>query len=151
MKVGEAGSCPMVSHRGISVRLVLPDAVPANARIEGALEITNDGNEEVEVVSPHSNAAMNIVVFDRHWNAVPADSLGKANVAPQRSALAPGQTASFELIDLAFTTGTSRSSYRLRPGIYYALAIYHPGTARLPDQSFYPVAVPSNVAKLEVV
>jgi len=141
----------MASTQEISVRLVLPDAVQANSRIEGALQITNKGNEALEMVSPHFNAALNIVVFDSVWNEVRASSLGKAHIAHQRFELAPGQTVSFELIDLAFATGTSRMGYKLRSGVYYVLAIYHPGTARLPDRSSYPIAIASNVAKLAVV
>jgi len=141
----------MASTQDLSVRLVLPEAVPANARIEGALEITNEGSKAVEIVTPQFNAVLNIVVFDSLWNEIRAKSLGKAHIAHQRFELAPGQTMSFELIDLAFATGTSRMGYKLRPGVYYVLAIYHPGTARLPDQSSYPIAIASNVAKLAVV
>ena len=141
----------MATSQGISARLALPDAVHADSRIEGALEITNTSDQAVELVSPHFNAALNVVVFDRHWNQVRANSLGKAHVAHHRFELVPGQTVSFELIDLVFTTGTSRMGYRLPAGIYYVLAIYHPGTARLPDHSSYPIAIPSNVAELAVV
>jgi hypothetical protein len=141
----------MASTQEISARLVLPGAVHANSRIEGTLEITNRGSKAVEMVSPHFNAALNIVVFDSLWNEVPANSLGKAHIGHQRFELAPGQTVCFELIDLAFATGTSRMGYKLRSGVYYVLAIYHPGTARLPGQSSYPIAIASNVAKLAVV
>lgn len=134
----------------ISVRLALPDAVPVDCQIEGSLEITSRIDETIELVSPHCNAALNLVVFNSLWDEVRADSLGKAHIADQRFALAPGQAVRFELTDLAFTTGTSRMAYKLPSGTYYVLAIYHPGTTRRPDQSSYPIAVPSNLAKLTV-
>ena len=141
----------MVPTQEISIRLALPDTAAAGSRIDGILEITSSRNEPVVMASPNSNAALNIVVFDRLWNEVPANSLGKIHVAYQQFELAPEQTVSFELSDLAFTTGTARMRYNLQPGIYFVLAIYHPGTARLPDQSSYPIAVASNVVRLAVV
>lgn len=135
----------------ISVRLALPETVQAHSQIKGSLEITSRTDETVELVSPHCNAALNLVVFNSLWDEVRAGSLGKVHIADQRFELAPGQTVRFELTDLAFTTGSSRMAYKLPSGIYYVLAIYHPGTTRRPDQSSYPIAVPSNVAKLTVV
>lgn len=140
----------MTPTPGIAVRLRLPDAVEADSEIGGTLAITNEGEETVEVVRPHYNAALNLVVFDRLWNAVPATPLGKEQVAYERTPLPPGRTVEFELDGLAFTTGTSRMGYALEPGVYRVLAVYHPGTERLPERSSYPIAVPSNVETLAV-
>lgn len=144
-------SIAMMSTPEITVRLVLPDTVQVNSQIIGALEITNKDNEKIELISPDYNAALNLVVFDRFWNEVSANSVGKVHIAYERFELLSGQTISFELVDLTFTTGTSRMGYKLKSGIYYILAIYHPGTTKFPEQSSYPVAITSNVKKLVVI
>jgi hypothetical protein len=141
---------PMTSTPEITIRLVLPDSVAVNSQVKGALEITNTGDKKIELVSPSYNAALNLVVFDRLWNQVTANSLDKAHIAYERFELSPGQTTSIELADLTFTTGTSRMRHELKSGIYYVLAVYHPGTAKLPEESTYPFAIASNVRKLVV-
>lgn len=141
----------MASTPELAVRLVLPDTVQAGSQVQGALEITNKGKEKIELGAPKHNAALNLVVFDRFWNEVPPSSLGKAHIAYELFDLLPGQSIRFELANLTFTTGTSRMGYKLKPGVYYILAIYHPGTTRLPEQSTYPIAIPSNVKELVVV
>jgi hypothetical protein len=141
---------PMTSTPEITIRLLLPDSVDVNSQVKGALEITNTGDKKIELVSPNYNAALNLVVFDSLWNQVSANSLDKAHIAYERLELSPGQTTTIELADLTFTTGTSRVRYELKSGIYYILAIYHPGTTRLPAESSYPFAVASNVEKLVV-
>ncbi len=135
----------------ITIRLLLPDTIQANSQLTGALEITNKGKEKTELVSPNYNAALNLVVFDRFWNEVSANSIGKAHIAYQLYELLPGKTISFDLVDLTFTTGTARMGFKLKSGVYYIMAIYHPGTTKLPDQSSYPVLVVSNVKKLIVI
>ncbi len=144
-------SIAMMSTPEITFRLVLPDTVQVNSQVIGSLEITNKDNEKIELVSPNYNAALNLVVFDSFWNEVSANSLGKAHIAYERFELLSGQTINFELVDLTFTTGTSRMCYKLKSGTYYILAIYHPGTTKLPEQSSYPVAKTSNVKKLVVI
>jgi hypothetical protein len=141
---------PMTSTSEITIRLVLPDSVDINSQVKGALEITNTGDKKLELVSPNYNAALNLVVFDSLWNQVSANSLDKAHIAHERFELSPGQTTTIELADLTFTTGTSRMRHELKSGVYYILAIYHPGTTRLPEESSYPFAVASNVEKLVV-
>lgn len=141
----------MISTPTLSVNLVLPNSVEEHSQVRGTLEITNKGSEKVELVSPNYNAALNLVVFDCSWNAVPANSLGKAHIARESFELSPGQTVGFDLPNLTFTTGTSQMSYQLKPGSYYILAVYHPGTAKLPEQGFYPIAISSNVNKLVIV
>jgi hypothetical protein len=140
----------MTSTPEITLRLVLPDSAEANSQVKGALEITNTGDKKIELVSPDYNAALNLVVFDRLWNQVSTNSLDKAHVAYERLELLPGQTTTIELADLTFTTGTSRMRYQLKSGVYYVLAVYHPGTTKLPEESSYPFAVASNVRKLVV-
>lgn len=140
-----------MSTNEITVRLVLPDTVQANSRVIGTLEITNNDSEKRELVSPNYNAALNLVVFDRFWNLISANSLGKAHIAYQRFELLAGQTASFELVNLTFTTGTALMGYELKSGTYYILAIYHPGTKKLPEQSSYPVVIASNMKKVVVI
>ena len=141
----------MISKYAITVRLALPDTVQVNSQVKGILEITNNSNEKREIVSPNYNAALNLVVFDRYWNLVTANSLGKAHIAYERFELLAGQTARFELANLTFTTGTTRMCYELKSGIYYIVAIYHPGTKKIPEQSSFPVAIASNVKKVVVI
>jgi len=134
----------------INVQLVLPDTVRTNSSIAGTLEITNRGNKRVELITPDYNAALNLVVFDRLWNNISAKALTKAHVAQRRFELLPGQSESFKLVDLAFTTGTKRMAYHLTPSEYYIVAVYHPGTAKLPEHSDCLIVVTSNVRKLVV-
>ena len=100
------------------------------------------------MVTPLYNAALNLVVFDKFWNLVTPQSVGKAHVAYESIELSPGQSVSVELKDLAYTSGTAMMTFKLERGVYYVVAIYHPGTDRLPDRSSYPIAVASNVVML---
>jgi hypothetical protein len=135
----------------IGVRVALEVAQPQGGdRLIGTLRIENHGDQSVRIASPRSAAAFNVVVFDRLWNAVEPDPRGKVNVGDDQVALEPGDVVSFELEDLAFTSGTARFAYRLPPGRHFVVAIYHPGTSRLPDESSYPAIVTSNVASIDV-
>jgi hypothetical protein len=134
----------------VTLRLEIAHDTPPGAPIGGRLVITNAGNASLSLVSPHYNAALNIVVFDRYWNPVPPNSVGKAQSAYERIEAAPGQSYSFDLPDLVYTSGTARMRLTLGPGVYYVVAIYHPGTDMLPDRSSYPIAVASNVVELTV-
>jgi hypothetical protein len=131
------------------VRLEVPD-VREGGRVAGTLHIENLGDGALEEPSPLSAAALNVVVFDRYWNAVEPEPQGKANVGFEAISLEPGDTRQFELVDLAFTSGTARFAYRLPPGRHFAVALYHPGTSRLPEESDYPRVVASNVASFDV-
>ena len=140
----------MTSTPEITIRLVLPDGIKAGSQVKGTLEIANTGDKTVQLVSPNYNAALNLVVFDNLWDQVSATSLDKAHFAQERFELSSGQTKNLQLDDLTFTTGTARMGYALKPGVYYIMAVYHPGTGKLPEEGAYPVAVSSNVKKLVV-
>jgi hypothetical protein len=116
----------------------------------GTLRIENGGDGSVRNASPLSAAALNVVVFDRLWNAVEPEPRGKVNVGYDEVSLEPGEALQFELDNLAFTSGTARFAYRLQPGRHFAVAFYHPGTSRLPDESSYPAVVVSNMASFDV-
>ncbi|MCB0594622.1 MAG: hypothetical protein H6557_22730 [Lewinellaceae bacterium] len=141
----------MASAQTIAVKLILPDTISENLPFKAALEITNRGSEKMKLISPSHNAALNFVVFDQFWNTVPANSVGKAHSAAETLELLPAQSFRFEFESFTFTTGTARMTFRLKPGIYYLLAIYHPGTDTHPQKSSYPVAVPSNLEKVLVI
>ena len=148
--LAQSTSNAMTSTPEITIRLVLPDRAKANSPVKGTLEITNAGDKPAQLVSPNYNAALNLVVFDNLWNQVSANSLDKAHIAQERFELSPGQTRTVPLDDLTFITGTARMGYSLKPGVYYILAVYHPGTGKLPEEGAYPLAVASNVRKLVV-
>ena len=133
----------------IKIRLELEKGALAHAPVHGRLVI-NQGSKSISVVSPHYHAALNIAVFDRYWNPVVPNSLGKIHVAYKLTELIPGQSMEFTLSELAYTSGTARMLFRLNAGEYHVAAIYHPGTDQLPDKSDYPVAAASNVVKLTV-
>jgi hypothetical protein len=134
----------------VTIRLELPDRVPANVPVAGRLVVTNAGKKTLSLVTPLYNGALNLVVFDKYWNMVTPDAQEKAHVAYDRVEVPPGQSVTFELNDLAYTSGTARMAFKLKQGVYYVVAVYHPGTERLPDQSAYPFAVASNVLELTV-
>ena len=127
----------------LAVTLTLPDKVKSGAPVPGSLAVTNTGHVPISIVIPDYAAAMNLVVFDHYWNQVTPNSVGKVHVAYTRTDLAPGAAKVFPLADLAFTTATARMLFQLKPGTYHVAAIYHPGTAQLPDQSTYPHAAVS--------
>lgn len=132
------------------LELELPDRVASGTAVKGSLRIYNDRADPVELASPSAPAALNLVAFDQLWNMVAADPQGKANVARDTFTLAPGGSATYELEDLRYLTGSALMAVRLQPGTYHVVALYHPGTDRLPEQSDYPIAVASNVARLVV-
>lgn len=134
----------------LDLRLELPERVPAAAEVKGSLTVTNSGSETVSVVAPFSAAALSLVVFDRYWNLVEPGSEAKAHVAEERAKLGPGDSLAWDLPDLSFVSGTAQMRYALEPGAYHVLAVYHPGTHRLPEESSYPLVVVSEVVPLEV-
>jgi hypothetical protein len=139
-----------MSNQQVRIELELPENAPFGAPVAGCLVITNVGDRPLSLVTPLYNAALNIVVFDRYWNQAVPKSIGKAHHAYEQFELAPGQSATYDLADLTYTSGTSEMVFKLDPGIYYVVAVYHPGTARLPDQSAYPIVATSNVVTLVV-
>jgi hypothetical protein len=136
------------STHEITIRLELPDKVHHNSQVSGSLVITNQGDKAIKLITPFYHAAMNLVVFDALWNQVLANSVGKVHIAQEHFEIAPDQSATFELKGLTYTSGTAHMAFSLKSGTYYIMAIYHPGTAKLPDQSFYPIAAASNIEKL---
>jgi hypothetical protein len=139
-----------VSAEPVAVRLELPERATAGSPIAGRLELTNTGDEPFTGASPLSAAALNLVVFDRLWDPVQPDAVGKVHVGQGRIELEPGGTQTFELQDLAYVSGTAGMAYTLVPGVYFVLAVYHPGSDPLPERSGYATAVSSNVARVEV-
>jgi hypothetical protein len=134
----------------VELRLELPAQVSAGVPITGRLTLTNAGDDPFSGVSPLSSAALNVVVFDRLWDLVQPDAVGKVHVGHDRIELAPGETRAFGLSDLAYVSGTAGMAYSLGSGLYFVVAVYHPGSDRLPERSEYPTAVSSNVVRLEV-
>ncbi|MDP8969064.1 MAG: hypothetical protein M3N52_00840 [Actinomycetota bacterium] len=134
----------------LALELELPERVRSGTPVTGSLRILNHRAEPIELASPSSPATLNLVVFDQLWNVVRAEPQGKANVARHTFRLAPGESATYELEDLRYLTGSALMAVRLQPGTYHVVALYHPGTDRLPEQSDYPVTVASNVARIEV-
>jgi hypothetical protein len=135
----------------VMLRLDLTPQATAGQPVAGRLELTNTASEPFSAASPLSPAASSILVFDRLWNPVPPEAVGKVHVAHEVVELAPGETRTFELTDLAYVGATAGLAHPLRPGLYFVLAIYHPPTDRLPERSEFPIAVSSNVVRLEVV
>jgi hypothetical protein len=134
----------------VAVRIELPEQASPGSPVAGRLELTNTGEEAFSAASPLSAAALNLVVFDRLWNLVEPDATGKVHVGREVIELAPGETKAFELTDLSYVTGTAGMAFALAPGAYFVVAVYHPGTDRLPERSEYPTAASSNVVRLEV-
>lgn len=135
----------------LEVRLDLPDRATSGAPLDGRLTIANAGTDPISVVAPSAAAALTLVLFDRYWNVVEPAPVAKVHLAPDRKDLAPGESIAAELTDLSFVSGTAQMRYSPAPGNYYVLAVYHPGTDRLPDRSAYPVVTVSNVVQLEIV
>src|SRR2546427_8409686 len=146
-----ASSRRAMAEAPLDVRLELSERVAVGAALEGRLTVTNTGEEPVSVVSPLSAAAFNLVLFDRYWNLVEPAPVAKVHVADERSELGPGESLGWELSDPSFVSGTAQLLYSLGPGVYYALAVYHPGTERLPELSSYPIVAVSDVVRLEIV
>ena len=134
---------------GLRIRLEIADDQEGK-RCVGTLSIRNDGDSVVRGASPLSAAALNIVVLDHLWNLVRPEALGKVHVAFQEISLDPGEELRFDLEQLAFISGTGQFGYEFTTGLYFALALYHPGTARLPEQSTYPAVAASEVASFRV-
>jgi hypothetical protein len=139
-----------VSGEPVAVRLELPERATGGSPIAGRIEVTNTGDDAFTGASPLSAAALNLVVFDRLWDLVQPDAVGKVNVGHGWIELDPGETQAFELHDLAYASGTAGMAYSLGPGVYFVLAVYHPGSDPLPERSGYTTAVSSNVARVEV-
>lgn len=135
---------------GLALDLNLPTRTDAGRPVEATLTLTNRGDAGVTLLDPRHTAALNLAVFDRYWDQVAPESVGKAHVAPVEVELVPGGAATFVLDDLVFTTGTAQMRFELVPGTYHVVAIYHPGTARLPAESTYPIVVASEVRTLVV-
>jgi hypothetical protein len=135
----------------LALRLELPERVAAGGRLAGRLTVTNSGAEPLAVVSPFSAAALSLVVFDRYWNFVEPRPQAKVHVAEERAELEPGESLAWDLPDLSFVSGTAQLRYELEPGAYHVLAVYHPGTHRLPEESSYPAVALSDVVPLEIV
>jgi hypothetical protein len=134
----------------IMIQLDLPNEVPSSAPVAGALLLTNTGSDPVTLVTPLFNAALNLVVFDHLWNLVSPQPVGKVHIAHEQLNLQPGQSLRVALPDLAYTSGTAQMTFRLSKGRYYIVAVYHPGTEKLPERSVYPLTVTSNVVRLTV-
>jgi hypothetical protein len=139
-----------VAAPALDVRLELPERVAAGDPIGGRLTVSNTGEEPASVVSPFGAAVLSLVVFDRLWNLVQPAPVAKVHVAEERTELAAGASLAWELPDLSFVTGTAQMRYSLAPGTYHVLAVYHPGTERLPERSTYPTVAVSEVVPLEV-
>ena len=140
----------MSGAQEITVQLELPESVKSGLPVAGRLTITNVGDTELSIASPFYNAALNILVFNKYWDEVAPDSAWKAHHAQGLFHLAPGQSETFDLPDLTYTSGTAQMMFKLKKGAYFVLAIYHPGTEQLPEKSSYPIVAASNVVKLDV-
>jgi hypothetical protein len=134
----------------LSISLTLPEKVRTGTAVAASLVVANEGSSAITVVHPDYHAALNLVVFDRTWDQVSPDSVGKVHVAYSQLNLAPGESRTFDLDDLVFTTGTARMRFTLGRGTYYVAAIYHPGSARLPLESSYPLVAISAIRELIV-
>jgi hypothetical protein len=132
----------------LEIRLELPDRVKAGATVPVQLTIVNQSDHPLSLVTPLYNAAVNLVVFDAFWNIVAPHAVGKAHVAFDEIELAPNERRSVSLGDLSYVSGTGQMGFKLNPGAYYVVAVYHPGTSRLPQDSEYPIMAVSNVARL---
>lgn len=132
------------------MQLELPDKVTNGAPVAGRLRITNLSDGDRSLTSPFYNASLNLVAFDHLWNVIAPDSLGKVHGGREVVVFSPGESKTFDLTDLTYVTGTSAMMLRLQRGTNYVLAVYHPGTDRLPELSSYADAAASNVVKVEV-
>jgi hypothetical protein len=134
----------------LEVRLDLPERATSGAPLDGRLTIANAGDEPISVLAPSGPAVLTLVLFDRFWNVVEPAPVAKVHVAPERTELAPGESLDAALPGLSFLSGTAQMQYSPAAGTYYVIAVYHPGTDRLPDRSSYPLVAVSNVARLEL-
>jgi hypothetical protein len=134
----------------LALRLELPDIVGPGATVPVRLVLTNMGRTWARLVAPQSAAALNIIVFDRLWDLVSPESSEKVHIASLDIAIPPGASQPFEWDGLSYTSGTARLVYRLGPGVYHVLAVYHPGDNRLPARSDYPAVIASNAVALMV-
>jgi hypothetical protein len=134
----------------IAVQLELPAKVTNGEPVAGRLRVTNLSDGDRLLTTPFYNATLNLIAFDHLWNLIAQDSLGKIHRGREVVAFAPGESKTFDLTDLTYVTGTSAMTLRLQKGTNYVLAVYHPGTDRLPELSSYPDAAASNVVKVEV-
>lgn len=134
----------------LEVRLELPKQVKANEAVPGQLVIANRGDRSLSIVTPQYNAALNLIVFDALWNVVMPHTIGKVHIAFDRIELAPNSHVTVSLDDLLYVSGTAQMKFKLNPGVYYVNAVYHPGTARLPEDSSYPLISVSNVVRLTI-
>lgn len=134
----------------LEVRLQAPDRVKAGAVVPAQLTLVSRGDQPLSLVTPLYNAALNLVVFDALWNMLVPQAIGKVHVASAQIALAPEERITVGLDDLSYVSGTGQMTFTLKPGVYFILAVYHPGTARLPKDSEYPTIVVSNVIRLIV-
>ena len=134
----------------LEVRLELPERATVGTSLGGRLTVANTGSDPVSLVAPSAAAALTLVLFDRYWNVVEPTPVAKVHVAPEHRELAPGESLAAELPELSFVSGTAQMRYSPAPGTYYVLAVYHPGTDRLPERSSYPLVAVSNVARLEL-
>jgi hypothetical protein len=132
----------------LEVQLELPEQAQAGEAIPVQLFITNRSDRPLSLVTPLYNATLNLVVFDALWNMVAPHATGKVHLAFDRIELAPNSRVTVSLSDLSYVSGTAQMKFALNPGVYYVTAIYHPGTARLPEDSTYPIIGVSNVARL---
>jgi len=137
---------PTSSPASVSVRL----ALDAGAVPSGHLEIANQGDAPVTLAAPYAAAALNLVVFDRQWRVVAPTVAAKAHAPHDTFQLGPGESRRFPLNGLGHATATAMLGYRLEPGEYHVVAIYHPPTHRLPDESAYPVLAASAPVPLRV-
>lgn len=135
---------------GLRIHLELPGSVARGDEIRGSLVVENQGEERLELVAPFAPAATNLLVFDHLWNPVAPQPRAKVNVAHEPLALGPGESATFELAGLTYVSGSAQMGFDLAPGRYVVLALYHPGTERLPENSSYPVVVVSNLVAVVV-
>jgi hypothetical protein len=134
----------------LSISLTLPEKVRSGTAVPGSLVVANEGSSAITVVHPGYHAALSLVVFDRTWDQVSPNSVGKVHVAHSQVNIAPRESWTFDLDDLEFTTGTARMRFTLARGTYYVAAIYHPGSARLPSESSYPLVATSAIRQLIV-
>ncbi len=132
----------------LEVRLELPKQAKVGEAIPVRLVITNRSDRDLSLATPLYNAALNLVVFDALWNMVLPQPVAKAHVAFDHIELAPNSGVTASLDDLSYVSGTAQMKFKLNPGVYYVTAVYHPGTARLPEDSTYPIVAVSNVARL---
>jgi hypothetical protein len=132
----------------LEIQLELPEQAKAGEAIPVQLVITNRSDHDLSLVTPLYNAALNLVVFDALWNMVLPQPIAKAHVAFDHIELAPNSRVTVSLVDLSYISGTAHMQFKLDPGAYYVNAVYHPGTARLPEDSAYPIVAVSNVARL---